>query len=55
MEIKQGHVNSHYPVLWFPDTLEKAYILKQQFLNDSCIIAGGPLLQTYWEKGYVPS
>ncbi|MEH7515541.1 FAD binding domain-containing protein [Gottfriedia acidiceleris] len=49
--IKQGHANLHYPAVWFPDTLEKAYKLKQQYLNDSCIIAGGTLLQTYWEKG----
>ncbi|MFF3022343.1 FAD binding domain-containing protein [Gottfriedia sp. NPDC057948] len=51
MVINQGHANSHYPAVWFPDTLEKACKLKQEFLNDSCIIAGGTLLQTYWEKG----
>lgn len=51
MVIKQGHANFHYPAVWFPDTLAKAYKLKQEFLNDSCIIAGGTLLQTYWEKG----
>ncbi|MEH7455369.1 FAD binding domain-containing protein [Gottfriedia acidiceleris] len=51
MVIKQENSNFHYPAVWFPDTLEKAYKLKLQFLNDSCIIAGGTLLQTYWEKG----
>ncbi|MGG0177882.1 FAD binding domain-containing protein [Gottfriedia acidiceleris] len=51
MVIKQGHANPHYPAVWFPDTLEKAYKLKQQFHNDSCLIAGGTLLQTYWEHG----
>ncbi|MFF2876000.1 FAD binding domain-containing protein [Gottfriedia sp. NPDC057991] len=49
--IKPGGANLYYPVVWFPDTIEKAYELKRQFFNNSCIIAGGTHLQTHWEKG----
>jgi carbon-monoxide dehydrogenase medium subunit len=49
--IKPGGTNLYYPAVWFPNTIEKAYELKRQFFNDSCIIAGGTHLQTYWEKG----
>ncbi|PEK99030.1 xanthine dehydrogenase family protein subunit M [Bacillus sp. AFS017336] len=49
--IRKGDASLYYPSVWFPDSLEKAYILKQQFYNNSCYIAGGTLLQTHWEKG----
>ncbi|PGM56055.1 FAD binding domain-containing protein [Bacillus sp. AFS053548] len=49
--ISKGDASFYIPSVWFPDTLEKAYKLKRQFYDDSCLVAGGTLLQTEWEKG----
>lgn len=49
--INKGTVTRFSPAVWIPYSLKEAWDLKQQFGSESCFIAGGTLLQTYWEKG----
>ncbi|PGZ92775.1 xanthine dehydrogenase [Bacillus sp. AFS029533] len=49
--IRKGDETLNKQAVWFPDTLEKTYKLKRQYYYNSCLIAGGTLLQTEWEKG----
>jgi xanthine dehydrogenase small subunit len=49
--IKQGAAIKNSPAVWMPVELKSAWQLKQQFGEDACFIAGGTLLQTYWQKG----
>lgn len=49
--IRQGATMLNSLAVWFPDNVVSAWQLKQQLGSDACIIAGGTLLQTQWQKG----
>mgnify|MGYP007126180839 CR=1 FL=1 len=52
MSIQSNSSNVKPPVIWMPNTIEKAMELKGQFESLAKYVSGATLLQLQWQSGH---